>query len=278
MKSFISPPFNYFTLRSRVKNVIFNASKTIPSSVMIDAIDSCKQLYRQSMTQSVPSKFSDVLPKSKHHVLDLLNNIVHRVQIWNQRDVLVHHFCTDPVPTLDEMLQLTKRYVKSTGNGEFIYIPLRLVLYRLEIDRAFEYVDLLKHTKPKFSGLLFGVGANSGIDRVQWRRTVTLMDQIKRCEELQMINRIVTAFDELVDLNVSNYHYFYSLLNNQDRNALLAQAINNQLLVRGMQLTNTFESEENVYNEYWKSAGKGFDWVEPDQDPVQRWVELHYHC
>lgn len=102
-----------------------------------------------------------------------------------------------------------------------------------------------------------------------------------------MVNRIAIAYDELIDLNVDNFHKMADEHHKLQQNNLeLEQADSNnssqtidispksdahdiqqRKLVKS-KLTLVTTDQEQMFNEYWTSAGVGFEWVEPDQDPA----------
>jgi hypothetical protein len=180
---------------------------------------------------------------------------------------------------------------------EMFYIPLRTALIRHELRMAFELVDATaahRRALPRFVPLASGtlvamfaaslcvgglwplaLGAMVGplcalwlkgarLSRLQWAaHGPNIFQQISRRRELEFCERIVVGWEELVDLNVSNYHLYHS---KRERNAEFERMINRELGKRGMRIRQS--DEEEKYLEYWQAAGHGFEWVEPDQDPA----------
>jgi hypothetical protein len=102
-----------------------------------------------------------------------------------------------------------------------------------------------------------------------------------------MVNRIAIAYDELIDLNVDNFHQMADEHHKLQQKRLEREQVNSnnssqkidislesdahdiqqRELVKA-KLTLVMTDQEQMFNEYWTSAGVGFEWVEPDQDPA----------
>ncbi|CAN6664182.1 hypothetical protein TRVA0_035S01486 [Trichomonascus vanleenenianus] len=106
-------------------------------------------------------------------------------------------------------------------------------------------------------------------DRVRWSARVPIFEQIKRRYELELVSRIVSGYDELIDTNVANFHYKGADAHAQPDNEY-AKELYAQIRDRGMRILPS--EDEAMYREYWKTAGEGFMWVEPDQDPTDAYL------
>lgn len=90
-----------------------------------------------------------------------------------------------------------------------------------------------------------------------------IFGNLTKQEQLIMINRIIEEYDERFSLNVRNYHYSSKILP-YDHN--LDIQLRRALVLRGFELKPL--NEHSMYQEYWQTAGNGYMWVEPDQDPA----------
>lgn len=185
----------------------------------------------------------------------------------------------------------------TTKELDVFYIALRTALLRREIDMAFELVDATaahRRALPRFvppaaatgfvllaAGLVAGqmwpvaIAGLGAILAVPWLRGPRLsrvgwatggpsvLQRLSRRRELELCNRIVVGWEELIDLNVSNFHVHHS---SRSPDPAIERRIGQQLSRRGMQLRPN--ADEAKYLDYWSHAGAGFEWVEPDQDPA----------
>lgn len=106
--------------------------------------------------------------------------------------------------------------------------------------------------------------------RISWKNYVPISYQVKNHDILVMANRIVTGVDELMDININNFHRKNNRQyeDNDDVQTLLRKYLRD----RGMKLIDGPDEEAELYHEYWKTAGKGSQWVEPDQDPTDKFL------
>ena len=109
-------------------------------------------------------------------------------------------------------------------------------------------------------------------------------------EELEMVNRIVTHFEEHNELNVRNFHVSearqYTPLNIFFHNDMILEAPQSEIEQEGVsevvKVLNMIRlevqkrkmvmgpvDEEVDFLEFWQRHGDGFQWVEPDQDPAE---------
>lgn len=96
------------------------------------------------------------------------------------------------------------------------------------------------------------------------------MDSLRNQSRLDMWNRIAVGYEELVEFNVDNYH------KTAQENALTEVSNaeeQHREWMKGLKLKRQDTEQEIIFNEYWTRAGVGFEWVEPDQDPVDTIVE-----
>lgn len=128
--------------------------------------------------------------------------------------------------------------------------------------------------------------------RVSWRRYVPFVHRYLQCEHSAAVDRMVSYFEEHHEVNTKNYH----LLQDCDRAAVVqddydvvvpyeielagraahthaVQAHSTLLRAELLRRKLTWKplKEEQSFLEYWKSQGRGFEWVEPDQDPAEMW-------
>ncbi|WEJ96709.1 hypothetical protein PSN45_004252 [Yamadazyma tenuis] len=116
-------------------------------------------------------------------------------------------------------------------------------------------------------------------------------------EELFLVNRIITYFEENNEINLKNYHtsqvrefsnpnisrfndYFVELPTSTavtavgqhgqyiDENIVaLQQMFRRELIGRKIAINDL--PEELHFVEFWMTQGENFEWVEPDQDPAE---------
>ncbi|ODV63711.1 uncharacterized protein ASCRUDRAFT_67786 [Ascoidea rubescens DSM 1968] len=145
--------------------------------------------------------------------------------------------------------------------------------------------------------------------RIKWLNGTNWFRCIIHQNELLMINRIITYFDEFYDLNVENYHLIGSS-NSSKNNGLKSlnhfRANNNfniefflenhiddikeinsidqtkpkneeelELLkfiiknLRNRKMILRTKETERQFYQFWSTRGENFEWIEPDQDPAE---------
>ena len=130
----------------------------------------------------------------------------------------------------------------------------------------------------------------SGLSRVKWRPYMSLLYKHMHREELEIVNRIVTHFEEHNELNVRNFHVSearqYTPLNIFSHNDMILEAPQSEIEQEGVsevvKVLNMIRlevqkrkmvmgpvDEEVDFLEFWQRHGDGFQWVEPDQDPAE---------
>lgn len=132
------------------------------------------------------------------------------------------------------------------------------------------------------------------LGRVSWRPHTSLFHRFVHQNEILVINKIVTYFEEYNEVNVKNYHisrvrnvsslgtfhqndYEWQLpetaslnwdkMGSDERVESLARLFRSELTKRRM-LWNPLK-EEHLFIDFWVSHGENFEWVEPDQDPAE---------
>lgn len=134
------------------------------------------------------------------------------------------------------------------------------------------------------------VQCGSGLSRVKWRPYMSLFYKHTHREELEMVNRIVTHFEEHNELNVRNFHVSEARQNTPinifSHNDMILEAPQASMDQAGasevMKVLNMIRlevqkrkmvmapvEEELDFLEFWQRHGDGFQWVEPDQDPAE---------
>jgi hypothetical protein len=106
-----------------------------------------------------------------------------------------------------------------------------------------------------------GTQISEGTERLKFVGGKLYRNLVKQ-EQLTMVNRIIEEYDDSFNLNIRNYHYSHALPYDYKMDIWLRQA----LAKRGFQLKPL--KEHTMYQEYWQTAGQGYTWVEPDQDPI----------
>lgn len=95
--------------------------------------------------------------------------------------------------------------------------------------------------------------------------------------DYKMCHKLVSIFNEIYTTNVSNYHLTNSTLIEQFQKDMVLDKEQIEKLIRDefreMGLMITEGSDEAMFKEYWSTGGDGFEWVEPDRDPVE-FVEI----
>lgn len=160
---------------------------------------------------------------------------------------------------------------------------------------------------PTFPLLLldFGVvfGTMHGLDKIKhggspgrviWRPYTKFSHRILHADEIMLINRMVTYFEEHNEVNVKNYHH--SLIRNistletlqqhdfelqlPNSTELTMDTMGGDEKVEGMakyfrtklhkrQIIWKPMKEEQMFIDFWVSHGENYEWVEPDQDPSE---------
>lgn len=129
---------------------------------------------------------------------------------------------------------------------------------------------------------------NHHLARVGWRPHCGLIDKQCRNNELYMVNKIITHYEEHSEVNVKNFHHSKVRtimdLNMFDRNDYILEvpdlvvgdtevlspievAFRDQLKKRKMVLHDL--QEELMFLDFWLVQGEDYEWVEPDQDPAE---------
>jgi hypothetical protein len=282
-------PFTLGTLTKRIQSSIFTPLKRntkIPDSVLLNVIDSCVLLHSSNIGQ----------PRVQNGSTELLHSVLYddRVRFWTNRRVLNHYFVHttfDPWRSL-ELLQLAGDNVQ-----ELVYVLMRKALKAKDYQTALEFAKLAGTSNLSPTGVLivgvisfsdviagWGLGmpavftlaalgtvftsicANKSViwstPRVCWRSSVSIFERFKRTPQLAAASRVVQTFDEST-LNVATFHHQQPYDNHESG---AHKELRMGLREMGMILRSS--EEDQLYNEYWRTAGEGFEWVEPDQDPT----------
>lgn len=207
-------------------------------------------------------------------------------------------------PRHQQLMKLIALCDDTSKRLELAYIALRYALLDRDLHLAFALLDastkqpatlqreqLLASSSLAFASVLgaglidfplstfmFGISGSSigaqylalsRTDRVKWRKHVSIAHQLSYYHKLVMANRIVTGVDELMDVNVTNYHHKgHTAANHTD----VLQFLRKELRQRNLKLISKSDEETELYNQYWKTAGQDIHWVEPDQDPTDRFL------
>lgn len=175
--------------------------------------------------------------------------------------------------------------IMSTGAvialSQVFVIPFAVTAMLMMCMVLLQYTQLLKllgtRTRVRLRRLSSAVSPTSSI----WAQQVWF----------DMVNRITIAYDELIDLNVDNFHHLANELHKHRQEKLEGNQIHDNIppitdidlqkearevqqkeLVKA-KLTLEETDQERMFNEYWTSAGLGFEWVEPDQDPADELIK-----
>ncbi|CAH2351278.1 hypothetical protein CLIB1423_03S02674 [[Candida] railenensis] len=121
------------------------------------------------------------------------------------------------------------------------------------------------------------------LPRLSWRPHVRVIHRCVRNDELFIVNKIITHFEEHSEVNVRNFHHsdvrIVPKLNMLQRNDYILELptenatseieilFRNQLNKRRMVLNDL--QEELMFLDYWLVQGEDYDWCEPDQDPAE---------
>ncbi|CCH41243.1 putative membrane protein [Wickerhamomyces ciferrii] len=117
--------------------------------------------------------------------------------------------------------------------------------------------------------LLFGGSKREGIS---WRPVNSIFHKYFYDLEYQLCAKYVSIYRDLFTTNVSNFHDKDSKLirtfqdgfqYNKDE---MDQFVHKKLRELGFMITQS--PNEEMFREYWDHGGQGFEWVEPDKDPV----------
>lgn len=125
--------------------------------------------------------------------------------------------------------------------------------------------------------------ALGNLHRVSWRNHLLLRYRLLHRQELLMVNKILTHFEEIHEVNIRNFHTSqvrvvsvdhvssdYVLEDSEDKDGPLVALpleLKHQLTRRKMALNDI--REELMFIDFWRNHGADFEWVEPDQDPAE---------
>lgn len=108
---------------------------------------------------------------------------------------------------------------------------------------------------------------------VLWRPGTPLLQRFFNRYEYRMYEKLMIAYKELYTTNVSNYHLGGSKLLNSFQNGLPEEQLKLEKLIsvelREMGLMMHDDKDEAMFKEYWTTGGEGFEWSEPDRDPIE---------
>lgn len=309
---FLDHPLNVQTLRSRLERIIFQSRVNPPVSVFLDALDACKELIgRTAKSRVIPERSlelskTDLSDRSVKAEGLAWKVVSHAKKLGKDHAYLVskRYLTLRFEPRHQQLMNLIALCEDSSKRLELGYISLRYALLERDVRLAFAILDastkepvtLLREQLLASSSLalasILGAGlidfplstfmlgisgssvaaqylAFSRTDRVKWSKHVSVFHQLSYYHKLVMANRIVTGVNELMDVNVTNYHHKgHSATNHND----VLQFLRKELRQRNLKLVSKPDEQTELYHQYWKTAGKDIHWVEPDQDPTDRFL------
>lgn len=142
--------------------------------------------------------------------------------------------------------------------------------------------------------IAFALAKTDCVDRIAWRLYVPYFHRYLNREHSGVLNQIVTHFEENNDVNSKNYHLRqdydtvvsevndeYELISpyneepcspgNKDlakKEAIIASGLLRSELSKRKFVWKPLKEDITIL-EFWKSKGKDYEWVEPDQDPAE---------
>lgn len=141
---------------------------------------------------------------------------------------------------------------------------------------------------------LLGVVHPKSLGRISWRPHTSFLYRATHGDEILVINKVVSYFEENNEVNVKNFHISqvrnvsslsnfhlndfevqlpettavaFNSLDRDERVESLARYFRTQLGQRKL-VWNQLK-EEQMLLEFWLTHGENFQWVEPDQDPAE---------
>ncbi|CAK7916230.1 hypothetical protein CAAN1_26S00166 [[Candida] anglica] len=122
------------------------------------------------------------------------------------------------------------------------------------------------------------------LNRVSWRPHCGLLYRLKREQELFLVDKIITHYEEHSEVNIRNFHHSevreipnLQMFEQNNGHILEAPPDNDQSSLELMfreqiskrRLVLNDLQEELMFLDYWLAQGEDYDWVEPDQDPAE---------
>lgn len=109
-------------------------------------------------------------------------------------------------------------------------------------------------------------------DTVTWRPGTSFFQKYFRRYDYKMCDKLLAVYKELYTTTVSNYHMTNSKIIKEFQKDMDFDKEEMDRLVsyefRKLGLMVTEDSHEAMFKEYWSTGGEGFEWAEPDKDPV----------
>lgn len=120
------------------------------------------------------------------------------------------------------------------------------------------------------------------LGRISWRQC-SFLHRYLHTDELMLVARILTHFEEVNEVNIRNFHHGKVReprnLNTFDSNEYILEVPEPEEngmhrffraeLTRRRMVINDLQEELN-FIEFWLTHGEKFEWVEPDQDPAEQ--------
>lgn len=307
LANFTERPFNSRTLAERINRVFLQNNKKkkknnnnndkVPISVAVEALDACKYLQRQQVDKVLPAEFSQYLDRNHGNklIFKVLNSPL--IDENDSKQLIKTYLVSDPKPDISEGLDVLSK-ANERDKTSLAYFIVRNAIYKQEILDSFNAIDYLPERRRimgnpltwpivggfigiglSFCDLILGAAFSSlyfitigkyyefveSTEEVRWAKNISFVSRVERRDELIMASRIVKAYNEFIDYNSTTMHL---PLKRTDK---LLVEVNKELRKRGMRMIESVDDE--YYQEYWQSAGAGFEWIEPDRDPTD-WLLL----
>lgn len=234
-------------------NIISNPSVT-KSPAVIQSLVTVKPV--PSAEQSVD--YVSALQKSTINVqqyLALISLAVRRCIYENKLDLAMDLVSTAKISTAiyDQQEVRLRKYLRIASASLF---TIASIFHSLDIWFSFPAALVLFGQ----CRMLLQRWCQPDLDRVRWHPKLPISYKLARSREIILVNRILQAYDQST-ASVETYHL-----------GIVSSALTAAPTIKNQRLIPEIPPSQQMYNQYWATAGENFAWVEPDQDPCDGFI------